>query len=76
MSNEKITVSGPVRQSEIYVKGLMGTKPVVPFDSDKLAAQVKEKMNSNAGDYIIGGAGTDDTIRENVDAFDTLPLML
>jgi len=69
MSNEKITVSGPARQGEMYIKGMMGAKPVVPFDPDKLAAQAKEKMNPDAGGYIIGGAGTDDTIRENVDAF-------
>lgn len=69
MSNEKITVSGPARQGEIYIKGLMGAKPVIPFDPDKLAAKAKEKMNPEAGGYIIGGAGTDATIRENVDAF-------
>ncbi len=69
MSNEKVTVSGPARQGEMYIKGMMGAKPVVPFDPAKLAAQAKEKMNPDAGGYIIGGAGTDDTIRENVDAF-------
>lgn len=68
MSNKK-TVSGPERQRDIYLKGMMGAKPIVPFDADKLAAQAKEKMNADAGGYIIGGAGSDDTIRENVDAF-------
>lgn len=68
MLNKK-TVSGPERQRDIYIKGMMGAKPIVPFDADKLAAQAKEKMNPDAGGYIIGGAGSDDTIRENVDAF-------
>ncbi|MEM1119497.1 MAG: lactate 2-monooxygenase [Bacteroidota bacterium] len=70
MSNQKITISATERQGEIYIKGLMGAQPVVPFDPDKLAAQAKAKMSAEAGSYIIGGAGTDDTVRENVDAFD------
>lgn len=67
--SEKIVVSGPARQSEMYVKGVMGAKPIVPFDPVKLEAAAKEKMSANAGGYIIGGAGTDDTIRENTSAF-------
>ncbi|MFT4565767.1 MAG: lactate 2-monooxygenase [Saprospiraceae bacterium] len=59
----------PQRQGAIYVKGAMGAKPIVPFDPIKLEAQAKEKMNIEAAGYIIGGAGTDDTIRENRAAF-------
>ncbi len=69
MSTDKITVSGPARQSEIYVKGAMGAKPIVPFDPYKLEQAAKDKMNANAAGYIIGGAGTDETIRENRSAF-------
>ena len=69
MSNEKTPISAPARQGEIYVKGMMGAKPIVPFDPLELEAQAKEKMTAKAGGYIIGGAGTDDTIRENTDAF-------
>ena len=69
MSEEKITISGPARQGEIYIKGMMGAKPIVPFDYKKLEALAKEKMNTDAAGYIIGGAGSDDTIRENEDAF-------
>lgn len=67
--SKKITISAPARQGEIYVKGMMGAKPIVPFDDKKLAALAKEKMTPEAAGYIIGGAGTDDTIRENSDAF-------
>ena len=59
----------PQRQGAIYVKGAMGAKPIVPFDPIKLEAQAKEKMNTDAAGYIIGGAGTDDTIRENRSSF-------
>lgn len=62
-------ISGPAYQGEIYIKGIMGAKPVVPFDPTKLEAAAKAKMNVKAGGYIIGGAGTDDTIRENADSF-------
>ena len=69
MSEEKVTVSAPARQAEMYVKGMMGAKPVVPFDHLKLEALAKEKMTPEAAGYIIGGAGSDSTIRENQDAF-------
>ena len=69
MSEEKITVSAPARQGEIYVKGMMGAKPVVPFDHLKLEAAAKAKMTPEAAGYIIGGAGSDETIRENQSAF-------
>lgn len=69
MSNQKTIISAPARQGEIYIKGIMGAQPIVPFDPKKLEAAAKEKMSAKAGGYIIGGAGTDDTIRENTDAF-------
>lgn len=69
MSNEKKQISAPTRQAEIYIKGMMGAKPIVPFDPKKLEASAKEKMTAEAGGYIIGGAGTDDTMRENRDSF-------
>ena len=67
--SEKITVSAPARQGELYVKGMMGAQPIVPFDANKLEALAREKMTPEAAGYIIGGAGSDDTIRENGDAF-------
>ena len=69
MSDKKTPLSAPARQGEIYIKGMMGAQPIVPFDPVQLEAKAKEKMNPKAGGYIIGGAGTDDTIRENTNAF-------
>ncbi|MGB1241124.1 MAG: lactate 2-monooxygenase [Chitinophagales bacterium] len=69
MSNNNTKLSAPARQGEIYIKGMMGAKPIIPFDPKKLEALAKEKMTAKAGAYIIGGAGTDDTIRENTEAF-------
>jgi len=67
--SQKKNLSGPARQGEIYFKGAAGAKPIIPFDFKKLEAQAKANMSAEAGGYIIGGAGTDDTIRENVNAF-------
>ncbi len=69
MSEKNTPITGLARQTEVYLKGMMGATPTVPFDPIKLEAAAKEKMNPKAGGYIIGGAGTDDTIRENTDAF-------
>lgn len=69
MQEQDSPITGLARQTEVYIKGMMGATPTVPFDPIKLEAAAKEKMNAKAGGYIIGGAGTDDTIRENTDAF-------
>jgi len=66
---QKKNISGPARQGEIYFKGAAGATPTIPFDTKQLEAKAKIKMTAKAGGYIIGGAGTDDTIRENTDAF-------
>ncbi|MEM6320064.1 MAG: lactate 2-monooxygenase [Bacteroidota bacterium] len=69
MSNAKRAISAPTRQGEIYIKGMMGAQPTVPFNDKKLVAAAVAKMTPEAAAYIIGGAGSDDTVRENVDAF-------
>jgi len=72
-------ISAPQRQGEIYIKGMMGAQPVVPFDPIKLEKAAEIKMSAKAGGYIIGGAGTDDTVKENRSSFSKyriLPRML
>ena len=67
--SQKKNLSGPARQGEIYFTGAAGGTPIIPFDHKDLEAKAKVKMTAKAGGYIIGGAGTDDTIKENVTAF-------
>jgi len=67
--SQKKNLSGPARQGEIYFTGAAGGTPIIPFDHIDLEAKAKVKMTAKAGGYIIGGAGTDDTIKENVTAF-------
>lgn len=60
---------GPSRQIEIYLGGLAGRKPLLPIMLDKLERRAREALTPEAWDYIAGGAGGEDTMRANRDAF-------
>lgn len=67
------------RQKQVYISGLSGTQPLVPFDYEKLKTVAKENMTPEAFAYIAGGAGTDSTIENNRTSFGKwriLPRML
>src|SRR5256885_4497906 len=56
-------------QYEIYIAGLSGTKPAFPIAYAELEARAKEILSPEAFDYVAGGAGSEDTVRENTEAF-------
>ena len=56
-------------QYEIYLKGLGGEVPELPVAWDELEAAAEAKLDAGARGYVFGGAGTEDTQRENVEAF-------
>jgi isopentenyl diphosphate isomerase/L-lactate dehydrogenase-like FMN-dependent dehydrogenase len=56
-------------QNEIYFAGLGGQKPEFPVSFDDLQAAAREKLSPEAYGYVAGGAGTEDTMRANVEAF-------
>ena len=57
-------------QYEIYLQGMgAGTFPTFPISIDEVAAKAEEAMSPEARDYVQGGAGTEDTMRENLEAF-------
>src|SRR5437762_1972287 len=56
-------------QFEIYMQGLSGTKPPFPIAYADLEARAKEVLKPEAYDYVAGGAGSEDTVRENLEAF-------
>src|SRR6266550_3501624 len=56
-------------QYEIYIAGLSGTKPAFPIAYAELEARAKEVLSPEAYDYVAGGAGSEDTVRENLEAF-------
>ena len=56
-------------QNEIYLGGLGGTKPELPISYADLEAKAREVMTPEAFGYVAGGAGSEDTMRQNLEAF-------
>jgi len=60
---------GTERQLQIYLAGMQGQKPATPISYDELEKQAREKMSEEAYGYVAGGAGAEDTMRANREAF-------
>ena len=55
---------------EIYAKGVFaGERPAQPIAWDELEEKARESLDERAVAYIWGGAGTEDTMRANLEAF-------
>jgi lactate 2-monooxygenase len=54
---------------EIYARGLGGETPAIPVPVADLEAQAMAAMGPKAANYVWAGAGTEDTIDANVEAF-------
>lgn len=52
-------------QRKIYLEGFAGRKPIIPPDWTELEARARQAMTPEAASYIIGGAGLQETIRQN-----------
>ena len=66
-------------QNDVYLKGLFGEQPTMPFDWRALQTAAEQIMSPGAVGYVSGSAGTEDTYRANREAFDRwriLPRML
>jgi lactate 2-monooxygenase len=61
--------TGPERELQLYAQGLAGGKPSVPVPLELLEAKAKEILAPRAYDYVAGGAGGEDTLRANREAF-------
>jgi len=61
---------GLARQTEIYLAGVRGRRPAIPFDHRKLERRAKSTLSAQAYAYIAGGAGIERTIAANRAAFD------
>jgi lactate 2-monooxygenase len=57
------------RQSEIYLAGMAGKKPLIPVDAERLEAAARRRMSREAYAYVAGGAGGEATVRANREAF-------
>jgi isopentenyl diphosphate isomerase/L-lactate dehydrogenase-like FMN-dependent dehydrogenase len=70
---------GVQRQMEIYLNGVRGQRPARPLAPEELEAQAGAVLPPPAYVYVAGGAGREDTVRANRDAFQRwriLPRML
>ncbi len=61
--------TGPERELQIYALAFGGGKPSVPVPLDLLEQKAKEILSPRAYDYVAGGAGGEDTMRANREAF-------
>lgn len=56
-------------QYEIYLSGLSGTMPAQPISIADLEAEARARLTPQAYGYVAGGAGSEDTMRANLEAF-------
>ena len=69
-SNSLFTVADPADYyREIYLRGLAGETPAVPVSIEELERQAIAAMEPRAANYVGAGAGAEDTIRANSEAF-------
>lgn len=61
--------SGPLRQQQIYTAGLTGDALSIPASLEILEQKATEILPAPAFDYVAGGAGGEDTVRANREAF-------
>jgi L-lactate dehydrogenase (cytochrome) len=55
---------------EIYAKGMLaGERPTLPMAWPDLEERARESLDERAIAYIFGGAGAEDTMRANLEAF-------
>ncbi|HSR51262.1 MAG TPA: lactate 2-monooxygenase [Acidobacteriota bacterium] len=56
-------------QDTIYLEGLQGRRPELAMAYDQLKEQARKKLRPSAYDYVAGGAGSEDTMQANLEAF-------
>ncbi len=61
---------GLQRQTEIYLAGVRGRRPTIPFDPAKLERLARRRMTPQAYAYVAGGAGAEGTMTANRAALD------
>ena len=61
---------GRKRQFEVYVGGARGVYPRVPVSFRHLERAARSAMSAEGFAYVAGGAGTEETMRENRAAFE------
>jgi len=65
-----ISLAALSRQSEVYVGGVAGQKPLIPVGARELEQAARRRMSAEAFAYVAGGAGAESTVRANREAFE------
>jgi hypothetical protein len=60
-------------QSRIYLEGLGGRLPELPLSYEELERRAERQLTRGAYGYVAGGAGAEDTMRANREAFRRRP---
>ena len=60
---------GSERQAAIYVTGATGEAPALPVSPEKLEAEAVRALSPEAFDYVAGGAGSESTVKANLEEF-------
>jgi isopentenyl diphosphate isomerase/L-lactate dehydrogenase-like FMN-dependent dehydrogenase len=56
-------------QAEIFLRGMTGERPQQPVSLVELEREVQRIAEPRIADYVFGGAGSEDTMRANLEAF-------
>src|SRR6185503_1293352 len=64
-----VAMRGVERQSQIYVGGISGRRPRVPVEFAELERRAEAAMSEKAFAYVAAGAGLEETVRANREAF-------
>ncbi len=56
-------------QNGIYMAGAGGARPDLPITPDAMEVRARESLDADAFGYVAGGAGSEDTMRANREAF-------
>lgn len=68
-------ISAFERQKQIYISGISGKLPKIPFHSDKLREVAQKKMSAQAWAYVDGGALDEETIKRNRAGFEEIKII-
>jgi isopentenyl diphosphate isomerase/L-lactate dehydrogenase-like FMN-dependent dehydrogenase len=56
-------------QYEVYLGGMAGQRPELPFAGEEWERRARSLLDDGPYGYVAGGAGAEDTMRANLDAF-------
>lgn len=70
MPSPSSPVTGRGQQERIYRAGTLGRRPAVPVEPARLESAARRRMSRRAWAYVAGGAGAQQTVRANREAFD------